>query len=175
MWRIYELLRAVELIDNSQQWQSIVHPTVWLSVRMSTNCTLWLAICKRIFFLSYFIYFKVLYIGIIDNIHSGSIWFEHDITAKMALYIYIYQMDCVCQRYHKECSTRTCADDCYNCWKKSTMVSWIIPIVRQSKTDCVHRQVMRPLRHGGCLKQVEIMASYSWYGILSMNQAHKSW
>ena len=30
------------------------------------------------------------------------------------LYIYIYQMDCVCQRYHKECSTRTCADDCYN-------------------------------------------------------------
>ena len=34
------------------------------------------------------------------------------------IYIYIYQMDCVCQRYHKECSTRTCADDCYNCWKK---------------------------------------------------------
>ena len=32
------------------------------------------------------------------------------------IYIYIYQMDCVCQRYHKECSTRTCADDCYNCW-----------------------------------------------------------
>ena len=34
------------------------------------------------------------------------------------IYIYIYQMDCVCQRYHKECSTRTCADDCYDCWKK---------------------------------------------------------
>ena len=29
------------------------------------------------------------------------------------------------------------------------MVSWIIPIVRQSKTDLFHRQVMRPLRHGG--------------------------
>ena len=34
------------------------------------------------------------------------------------IYIYIYQMDCVCQRYHKECSTRTCADDCYYSWKK---------------------------------------------------------
>ena len=33
----------------------------------------------------------------------------------MYMYIHIYQMDCVCQRYHKECSTRTCADDCYNC------------------------------------------------------------
>ena len=31
----------------------------------------------------------------------------------------------------------------------TTMVSWIIPIVRQSKTDLIHRQVMRPLRHGG--------------------------
>ena len=31
------------------------------------------------------------------------------------IYIYMYKMDCVCQRYHKECSTRTCADDCYNC------------------------------------------------------------
>ena len=29
------------------------------------------------------------------------------------------------------------------------MVSWIIPIVRQSKTDLIHRQVMRPVRHGG--------------------------
>ena len=29
------------------------------------------------------------------------------------------------------------------------MVSWIIPIVRQWKTDLIHRQVMRPLRHGG--------------------------
>ena len=27
------------------------------------------------------------------------------------------QMDYVCQRYHKECSTRTCADDYYCCWK----------------------------------------------------------
>ena len=26
------------------------------------------------------------------------------------------------------------------------MISWIIPIVRQSKTDLFHRQVMRPLR-----------------------------
>ena len=29
------------------------------------------------------------------------------------------------------------------------MVSLIIPIVGQSKTDLIHRQVMRPLRHGG--------------------------
>ena len=41
------------------------------------------------------------------------------------IYIYIYQMDCVCQRYHKECSTRTCADDCYNCWKKSKLKSYV--------------------------------------------------
>ena len=39
----------------------------------------------------------------------------------VSLYINIYQMDCICQRYHKECSTRTCADDCYNCWKKSKL------------------------------------------------------
>ena len=26
-------------------------------------------------------------------------------------------MDCVCQRCHKECSTRTCPDHCYCCWK----------------------------------------------------------
>ena len=36
----------------------------------------------------------------------------------------------------------------------TTMVSWIIPIVRQSKTDSIHRQVMRPLRHGGSLHNV---------------------
>ena len=30
-------------------------------------------------------------------------------------YIYIHQMDCVCQRYHTECSPRTCAYDCYYC------------------------------------------------------------
>ena len=32
------------------------------------------------------------------------------------IYICIYIMDYVCQRYHKECSTRTCAGDCYHCW-----------------------------------------------------------
>ena len=26
-------------------------------------------------------------------------------------------MDCVCQRCHKKCSTRTCVDDYYCCWK----------------------------------------------------------
>ena len=31
--------------------------------------------------------------------------------------IQLYIMDCVCQRCHKECSTRTCADDYYYCWK----------------------------------------------------------
>ena len=39
-------------------------------------------------------------------------------------HIYIYQMDRVCQCYHKECSTCTCADDCYNCWKKSKLKSY---------------------------------------------------
>ena len=29
------------------------------------------------------------------------------------------------------------------------MVSWIIPIVSQSKTDLIHKQVIRPLRHEG--------------------------
>ena len=43
------------------------------------------------------------------------------------IYIYIYQMDCVCQRYNEECSTRTCADDCYNCWKKSKLKSYVRP------------------------------------------------
>ena len=43
------------------------------------------------------------------------------------IYIYIYIMDCVCQRNHKECSTRTCADDCYNCWKKSKLKSYVGP------------------------------------------------
>ena len=36
-------------------------------------------------------------------------------------------MDCVCQCYHKECSTRTCADDWYNCWKKSKLKSYVRP------------------------------------------------
>ena len=46
---------------------------------------------------------------------------------RLYIYIYIYQMDCACQRYHKECSTRTCADDCYNCWKKSKLKSYVRP------------------------------------------------
>ena len=35
--------------------------------------------------------------------------YKYDITWRKYkhIYIYIYQMDCVCQRYHKECSTRT--------------------------------------------------------------------
>ena len=41
--------------------------------------------------------------------------------------IYIYIIDCVCQRYHKECSTRTCADDCYNCWKKVQLKLYVRP------------------------------------------------
>ena len=47
--------------------------------------------------------------------------------SSVPIYIYIYQMDCVCQRCHKECSTRTCADDCYNCWKKSKLKSYVRP------------------------------------------------
>ena len=34
-----------------------------------------------------------------------------------SIYTYIYQMDHVCQRCHKEYSTRTCADDNCCCWK----------------------------------------------------------
>ena len=43
------------------------------------------------------------------------------------IYIYIYHMDCLCQRYHKECSTRTCADDCCHCWKKFKLKSFVRP------------------------------------------------
>ena len=52
------------------------------------------------------------------------------------IYIYIYQMDCVCQRYHKECPTHAHA----------RMIA---------KTDLIHEQLMRPLRHGGCLHDVK--------------------
>ena len=50
------------------------------------------------------------------------------------IYIDIYQMDCVCQRYHKECSTRTCADDCKN-WlnsqtKYASLTSWRQPFCK---------------------------------------------
>ena len=44
-------------------------------------------------------------------------------------------MDCVCQCYHKECSTRTCADDCYNCWKKSKLKSCFM--------DNINRQAVK--------------------------------
>ena len=56
------------------------------------------------------------------------------------IYIYIYKMDCVCQRYHKECSTRTCADDCYNCWKKSKLKSYVrpwLPPWRKGRISCL--------------------------------------
>ena len=43
----------------------------------------------------------------------------------ICMYIYLYQMDCVCQRYHIECLTRTCADDCYNCWKNIVYMTWV--------------------------------------------------
>ena len=43
------------------------------------------------------------------------------------IHIYTYKMDCVCQRYHQECSTRTCADDCYNCWQMSKLKSFVRP------------------------------------------------
>ena len=50
----------------------------------------------------------------------------------------------------------------------TTMVSWIIPIVRQSKTDLIHRQVMRPLRFGG---SHFVAASMTWgTHYMSVNQ-----
>ena len=54
------------------------------------------------------------------------------IISYLVVYIYIYLL--------KKVQTQVIC---------TTMVSWIIPIVRQSKTDWIHRQVMRPLRHGG--------------------------
>ena len=41
-------------------------------------------------------------------------------------------MDCVCQRYHKDCPTRTCADDCYKCIYKRILYCnrsfWLIVV-----------------------------------------------
>ena len=37
------------------------------------------------------------------------------------IYFYIYQMDCVCQRYHKECSTR--------------MRGWLLLLLKKSTND----------------------------------------
>ena len=64
------------------------------------------------------IYMNNLYIYIHIHIHIYIYTHTH---------IYIYKMDCVCQRYHKECSTRTCAVDCYNSWKKSNLKSYVRP------------------------------------------------
>ena len=51
------------------------------------------------------------------------------VNYKYAAYIYIYKhiyiMDCVCQRYHKECSARTCVDDCL--LKTSKLKSFVRP------------------------------------------------
>ena len=56
-----------------------------------------------------------------------------------SIYIYISNGLCLSTLPQRVCSTRTCADDCYNSWKKiqtqvicTTMVSWIIPFVRQT-------------------------------------------
>ena len=48
-----------------------------------------------------------------NNIYIYTYTYIHTYICIYIIYIYI-SMDCVCQRYHKECSTRTCADDCYN-------------------------------------------------------------
>ena len=45
----------------------------------------------------------------------------------LSIYIAIYIKCTVCQRCHKECPTSTCADDCYNCWKKSKLKSYVRP------------------------------------------------
>ena len=62
---------------------------------------------------NYFSYFPDLYLnnGKIHPLHF-TLW-----PIYIYIYIYTYQMDCVCQRCHKECSTSTCADDYYCCWK----------------------------------------------------------
>ena len=53
----------------------------------------------------------------------------------------------------------------------TTMVSWMIPIVRQSKTDLIHRQVMRPFRHGCELSQFLT----AWRFVLSMKPWSYIW
>ena len=61
-----------------------------------------------------------------DQIRSDKIW--------------SYKMDCVCQRYRKECSTRTCVDDCYNVrpwfhgWYGFT--KWLPPL-RKGRITCL--------------------------------------
>ena len=42
-------------------------------------------------------------------------------TVSIQLTLFVRTGPC-CQRYHKECSTRTCADDCYYCCTKMTWV-----------------------------------------------------
>ena len=42
------------------------------------------------------------------------------------IYMYIYISKGLCQRYPNECSTRTCTGDCYNCWKKSKLKSYVL-------------------------------------------------
>ena len=49
----------------------------------------------------------------------------------------------------------------------TTMVSWMIPIVGQSKTDFMHRQVMHPLRHGG--SHFYKSTSCTWWYIIMLN------
>ena len=95
--------------------------------------------------------------------------FIYDIISWVYIYIFIYYiyihiMDCVCQRYQEECSTRTCADDCYDCWKNDLSldffqqlyiyiyirntghgISWLSPYPRLSATMVWCDFVVSPL------------------------------
>ena len=98
------------------------------------------------------ILYQIKIIALSYSCHSPDRW-PHGGSC-VAVLIYIYQMDCVCQRCHKECSTRTCTDDYYYCWKNPNsnhlcdhcfMGVIITPIARQSKIDFMHKQVITAL------------------------------
>ena len=74
----------------------------------------------------------------ITNIHD--VWHNGDIYIYICIHIYISNGLCLSTLPQRVVQTQVIC---------TTMVSWIIPNVRQSKTDLIHRQVMRPLRHGG--------------------------
>ena len=94
----------------------------------------------------------------------------------MNIYIlYIYQMDCVCQRYHKECSTRTCADDCYNCWKKSKLKSYVRPWFHgyiQSFTNIIY---LFYIEHHALLSIIGLFQIFQMIHVLSAIRAVCFW
>ena len=86
---------------------------------------------------------------------------------KLCVYIYIYQMDCVCQRYHKECSTRTCADDCYNSWK----IKWTVFV---NVTTLYYRYLFY-IEHHALLSIIGLFQIFQMIPVLSAIRAVCFW